>query len=200
MSDDICPFKIVLPTEPLVPLQLSPNKTADFKKIEFYIHDPVLLRLLVCKEGKINLSDCLFPKHKNPDAAKFACNSQDELAHIYIRHEIMNNVARSCLILFIDTMYLFTPNGLLKLFADTVNWLNIAQEKPYFCVVLRYKEPKTTVNTEYNRRIVNRELRRIYKGYSHDEDICTVYPAAKTAELLRIDHIDTNKKFEIKPK
>jgi len=200
LSDNTCPLKIVVPANPLVPLLPSPN-TANFKRIEFYIRNPVLLRLLVCKEENKTQTpiNCLYPDHKNSNAVNIVCNSPNKLAHIYLRHEKMDNVARSCVIFFIDTIYLFTPNGLLKLFTDTVNWLNIAHERPYFYVILRYNEQKTIANTEYNRKIINFELRKIYDGYSKDEDICIIIPANKQAELLRIDHTNGSKKFYIKP-
>jgi len=200
LSDNICPFKIVIPADPLVSFLPPPNKTANLKKIEFLIHNPVLLRLLACKEEKTTTNDCPYPIHKNPDAVNAACRTKDEIAHLYLRHEIIDNIARSCVVYFTDTTYLFTPDGLLELFKNTVKWLNIGHEKPYFYVILRYKEPKTAVNTEYNRKIVNRELRKIYKGYSLDEDICTVIPANKQADLLRIEHTNESKKFYIDPK
>jgi hypothetical protein len=199
LNDNFCPFKKIIPSD--TPVSLLPsNNTANFKRIVLNIHNPVLLRLLLCKEEKINSIDCPFPEHKNPEAVNIACNSQDELAHIYIRHEEIDSIARSCIIFFINSIYLFTHDGLLKLFKNTVNWLNIAEEKPYFYVILRYNENKAITNTDFNRRVLNIELRKIYKNYSNDEDICVFFPADKYTELLRIEHTDKSKKFDIKPR
>jgi len=199
---DICPYKVVSPTISRVPLKLPPNNTKNFKIIEFNIQNPVLLRLLVCKEDKINPADCPYPEHKNPDAVKIVCNSPDKLAHLYIRNEEINDVTRSCLFLFTDTteaIYFFSPDGLLQLYKNTVSLLDIAQEKPFFHIILRYSNSKFPVNTAHNINIINRELKRIYNDHN-DENICFFYPAGKYAELLRIDHTDNSNKFSIKPK
>lgn len=196
MNDTTCPFKIVLPTDPPVSLLPSPN-TANLDKIVFNIHDPFLLRLLLCKEEKISQhsTNCLYPNHKNPNAVNIACNFQGKLAHIYVRREQTNNTTRSCVIVFIETMYLFDKNGLLNLFNNTVSWLNIAHERPYFYVV-RYGEPKNSLNTNYNSKVINIALKKTYSGYSNDEDICMIIPVEKHSQSLRIDY---TKNFYIKP-
>lgn len=200
MSDNTCPFKIITRTDPPVPLLPSSN-TANLKRIVFNIHNSVLLRLLVCREeNKTQIpNNCPYPEHKNSDAVNFACTSPNKLAHVYLRHEQMDDTARSCIIIFIEAMYLFTQDGLLKLFQDTVNWLNIAQEKPYFYVIPCYGKQQASVHTAFNSKILNMELRKVYKGYSNDEDICIVIPADIRAEILNIDHIGGSKKFKISP-
>jgi len=196
LSDGICPFKTVIPTDPVVSLLPSIN-TANLERIVFNIHNPVLLRLLACKEEKNTQhpTGCLYPEHKNSKAVKIACNLPGKLAHVYIRHEQINNTARSCIIVFIETMYLFDRDGLLDLFKNTVDWLDIANEKPYF-YVLRYGEPKNVLNTNYACKVLNIELRRNYSGYSNDEDVCTIVPIEKHSQTLRIDYV---KSFDIIP-
>jgi len=200
LSDNICPFKIVMPTDPPVSLIPSLN-TANLERIVFNIHNPILLRLLVCKEEKhtLNSISCppLYDINKNSNAINISCNFPERLAHIYIRHEQINNIARSCVIIFIEAIYLFKREGLLNLFQNTVNWLNIAHERPYF-FVLRFG--KHNLNTNFTNRVLNVRLREIYSGYSKDEDICTIISVEKNAELLRIDHTGINKKFVINPK
>jgi hypothetical protein len=196
LSDNTCPFKIVLPNDPPVSLIPSIN-TANLDKIVFNIHVPFLLRLLLCKEEKNTqpLNNCPYPKHINSNAVNIACNFPNKLAHVYLRHEQINNAERSCIIVFIETMYLFDRNGLLSLFNNTVNWLNIANEKPYFYIV-RYGEPKNSVNTNFTSKVINIELKRTYSGYSNDEDICIIIPVEKHSQSLRIDYI---KNFYIIP-
>jgi hypothetical protein len=198
LNDNTCPYKIVKRANPLVPL-LHSLKTANLERIEFNIHNPVLLRLIVCKEEKIS-TDCPYPDHENSNAFNVLCNYDNfKLAHIYVRHEQIDNIARSCVIVFTKTMYLFDKNELLNLLQNTVNWLDIAQERPYFFII-RYGEPQTTVSTANTNRVLNIELRRIFSGYSKDEDICVIIPVEKQAKLLRIDHTNESKKFRIEPK
>jgi hypothetical protein len=197
LSDIICPSKIIAPDDPPLPLRQSLN-TANLNKIIFNIHDPVLLRLLLCKEDKN--SDCPYPDHNNSVAVHIACNFPDILAHIYIRHEQIDSIARSCVVVFTEATYLFSSDGLLNIFQNTVNWLNIAHERPYFYVIPRYGKPLASVHTDYAKVILNRELKRIYNGYSKDEVICTIIPADKQAEILRIDYTNESRKFRIEPK
>jgi len=200
LSDNTCPFKIITRTDPPVPLLPSLN-TANLNRIVFNIHNSVLLRLLVCKEEKeANPQiDCPYPDHKNSDAVNLACNHPNRLAHVYLRHEQIDNKARSCIIVFIEATYLFAPAGLLEVFKNTVNWLNIAHERPYFYVIPYYGKQQAAVHTAFNSKILNMELRKIFKGYSNDEDICIVIPADKRAEILNIDHTSGSKKFKISP-
>jgi hypothetical protein len=197
LSDNTCPLKIVKPTDPPIPLLQSLN-TANLKKIVFNIHNPVLLRLLVCKKEKNtqHSTNCLYPDHKNSNAVNIACNSQDELAHIYIRNEQTDDAVQSCLISFIEATDLFTTNGLLELFKNTLKWLNITDEKPCFYAIMRYGKPQASVHTNYAHKILNREMKKMYNDHPKGEDICIIVPAEKHSEFLRIDYAN---KFYIKP-
>jgi len=196
LSDITCPFKIVLPTDPIVSLLPSLN-TANLDKIVLNIHDSFLLRLLLCKEEKNaqHITNCPYPKHKNSNAVNIACNSPIKLAHVYLRHEQINNTTRSCVIVFIETMYLFDRDGLLNLYKNTVNWLNIANEKPYL-YILRYGIPRSSLNTNTTCKVLNIEIKKIYRDYSNDEDICKIIPVEKHSKSLRIDYV---KNFNIIP-
>jgi hypothetical protein len=189
---DICPFKIAVPTDPPVPLLPSPN-TANIQRIVFNGHNPVLLRMLACQEANSthNSSGCPYPDHKSPVANKLACNSPDKFSHLYIRHEQMDDTARSCVIVFIENTYFFDKDGLLQLFQNTVSWLGIAQEKPYFYIA-RYGKSHTTGDTGYNSKVLNMALKRIYKDYPDGEDICIIIPVGQRAQILSINH---NRKF-----
>jgi hypothetical protein len=198
LNDNTCPFKIVKPAEPPITLLQSLN-TANLKKIVFNIHSPVLLRLLVCKKEKNTQrsTNCLYLDHKNSNAVNIACNSQDELAHIYLRNEQTDDAVQSCVISFIEATDLFTPNGLLKLYKNTLNWLNIANERPYYYAVMRYGKPQASVYTDYANKILNREIKKMYNNYPKDENICIIIQAEKQSKYLRIDY--KSKKFYIKP-
>jgi hypothetical protein len=188
LSDDFCPFKIVLPTDRPVSLLPSYN-TANLKRIVFNIHNPVLLRVLLCKEEKNtqHSTECLYPDHRNSDAINLACNVQDKLAHIYVRHEDINNTVRSCVIVFIEAMYLYDKDGLLNLYKNTVRFLEIANEKPYLYVL---RDGASLINNT-TFKALNIEIRNYYGDHSNDEDICKIIPVEIHSELLRIDYTDT---------
>ena len=134
--DKICPERIVRAASkttdgdnPSIILLLDSPYTANLERIVCNVHEPVLLRLLVCKEENSTKKpdDCPYPDQKNRNASKRACSdSKEKLAQIYIRHEKWNVTARSCVLVFVEGKYLNDINELIKIFQNTVSWLNIA--------------------------------------------------------------------------
>ena len=162
---------------------------ANLERIICNVHEPILLRLLVCKEER-NTDEpdsCLYPDHVNEKATKKACrDSNKKLAQIYIRHETINPVARSCVLVFIEGKYLSNTNVLIEIFQNTVNWLNIAKEKPYF-YVFRYGVPQFDVTTNTASKNLNKKMKEILGGYSRGEDICFMLPVERDAKPLTIN-------------
>jgi hypothetical protein len=66
------------------------------------------------------------------------------------------------------------------IFIETINWLDIASEKP-FLHVLRYGEPQIGLITKQAGIELNKKIRGIYKEYSDAEDICIMGYVAKRA-------------------
>jgi hypothetical protein len=166
----------------------SPN-IANLKKIVCNAHEPVLLRLLVCKEegGTRNADNCPYPEHKKETADKRACNaSVDRLAQIYVRHEYINKRARSCVLVFIEGQYVSNTIALSQLLENTVNWLQIAQEKPYF-YIFRYGQPVFGVDMNYAIKKLNSKIKEVFKVYAKDEDICIGVSVDRKEEFLQIN-------------
>jgi hypothetical protein len=156
--------------------------------------EPVLLRLLVCKDENITKTpdDCPYPEHKNREATKWICNSsENKLAQIYIRHEKIAAKARSCLIIFVEGRYLGRTDELLETLLCTVSLLNIEQEKPYF-YIFYYGQPVIQLTAANTCKLINNKIKEKIKIYSFDEDICIALPIRRTSESLIINH---SKKF-----
>jgi hypothetical protein len=109
---------------------------ANLEKIECNVLDAVLLRLLVCKDEKsAELPGiCSYPKHKNEGAVKLACNFKDKLVQMYIKLDRMSVKSRSCVITFVEGQYLSRTDELLEILQNSVLWLDIKNENPYFYI------------------------------------------------------------------
>lgn len=189
--DRICPVMIVrassCATGNIIPLLLSPN-TANLQRIVCNVHEPLLLRLLVCREKNVahNSNDCPYPDHINSQALKKACrDSEKKLAQVYVRHEQLNKKARSCVLIFIERHTLNKTEELSKLLKDTVGWLQIAQEKPYF-YIFHYGQPEFSVNTNNAIKSLNKKIKETIDGYSQDEDSCIGVSVIRGSESLTI--------------
>jgi len=199
---DICPEKIIKASPPSEVISLLPSSnTANLKRIVFDVRDPVLMRLLVCKEekSKNGTDSCPYLEHENNGAVKKACGDPErKLANVYLRHEELNKTARSCVIAFIEGKYLSKTNELMDILKTTVDWLNIAKENPYFYII-RYGQPAINLTITQTRETLTKKMKEIYKGYSDDEDTCIVLSCLPDSESLMIDHLkDHNKKFLVK--
>lgn len=189
----ICPETIIRTTSnvtngtsPNIILLSGSSNTANLERIVFNVHEPVLLRLLVCKEEKAHPDICSFPEHENTYAVKFACkNSEVSLAQIYMRHEQINLKARSCVLIFIDGKYLQDTEKIIKIYENTVNWLNIADEKP-FLYVLRFGD-SIGLTTKFIGIDINKKLKNIYRDYTDTEDICIMVSVARRAKPLVVN-------------
>jgi hypothetical protein len=201
---DICPERIIRAssattdeaTSNTVELLPSSN-TAYLQRIIFNVHEPVLLRLLVCKEEKNTEEpdDCPYPGQRNREAVKKACgDTEKKLAQIYLRHEKFDKKARSCVIVFVEGEHLSQTGKLLEIFRNTVEWLKIADERPYF-YVLRYGHPQDNLTTKNAGDTLNNKMRELFEGYSKDEEICHMVPVERGAKPLIINH---TRKFSIR--
>jgi len=200
LADITCPRIIIRASDQqhdanpaVIPLPLY-DKTANFKEIVCNSHRPVLLRLLVCKElkeennqDKCPFSDPPYTVHINIEATKQLCNETKDrtFTQIYFRHEKIDKKARSCVVAFIESDILKKTDVLLERFRNTVEWLQIAEEKPFYHVVLygdpQFKKDYITVEKE-----LDEKMRNLYSQYSKDEEICFIRSANKKAEVLRI--------------
>jgi hypothetical protein len=199
--DEVCPGRIVRSASPkgrefspsIVNLLPSSN-VANLEKIECNVLEPVLLRLLVCKEENPagSSDDCPYPGHKNFAAVKFVCSdSNDKLAQMYIRHEKPNTKSRSCVILFVEGQYLNKTDEILERMKKTVEWLDIERERPYF-YILHYGDPQFLVTANNSRRRIDEGIKNLFNGYSQDEDVCSAIPVPRKSKSLIVNH---TKKF-----
>jgi hypothetical protein len=92
------------------------------------------------------------------------------------------------------SMFLREIDRIVQIFQNTVNWLNIADEKP-FLHVLRYGEPQIGLTTKHVGIELNEKIRRIFASYSDSEDICIMVPVRRGTKPLIIN--STNSKFSI---
>ena len=198
MSDDVCP-KIIIrasdqeskekaSTAPLFPS----NNTINLKNIICNSHEPVLLRLLSCKEEIINTKQCPFSEptysvHKNILATKKTCETENDLAQIYFRHEKINLKARSGIIIFIEGNKLHHIDMLISRFINTIEWLNISNENPYLFLII-HGDPIAEVAFVKNQRFLEERIKKKYSGYSEDEDICFLTRTVKNAEVLLLNY------------
>jgi len=200
---DICPEKIVEAGS--MPLLSSPN-VANLKAIVWNVYNdenktvennPVILRLLACKTGtrQVDTTVCSYPDHVNKAAIKKACqDSKSDLAQIYFRHKIMDLKARSCIVVFIKGIYLHKEETLYKLYRDTIDWLEIADERPYFYIVF-YGDP--LFDLQLTKAYKN--LKWKMKPISGKEDIFFMIYAKKGTEALDVTHTTTKFSVSVYP-
>jgi hypothetical protein len=176
---------------------LASSHVANLKRIICNVPEPVLLRLLVCKDEKdLEASDdCPYPEHKNREAVKLACNeASGKMAQIYIRHDKINRKARSCLIIFIEGYNLNKTDELLERLQNSVTWLGIAQERPYFYIFC-YGYPMNQVAIGDLCKKIDKRLKDIFPDYSKEEDVCIATQVLRNSEVL---FINTNRaKFSL---
>ena len=192
----ICPQKIIRAASittgcatPNTIQFLESSNTANLKRIICNVPEPILLRLLVCKDEKNTeyMEECPYPEHINTDATKKVCSDSDKkLAQIYIRHENYNNIARSCIIAFIEGKYIRETDKLLEIYQNTISWLDIAQEKPYF-YVLSYGEPLFGLTTNDAKKNINIKIKEKFNEYQKGDEICNIVPVERKAEPLTIN-------------
>jgi len=200
LADIICPKSIIRASDqqqddnPAVVPLLPYENTANLKGIICNSHEPVLLRLLVCKElkEKDNQNKCPFANppyesHLNIEAAKQLCNEPIDktFTQIYFRHEKTDKKARSCIVAFIEGDTLHRTDVLLEMFKNTVEWLQIAEEKPFYHVVF-YGDPLFGNEHIKAEKELDEKMRETYSQYSKDEDICFMIFANKKSEVLRL--------------
>lgn len=158
-------------------ISLTPfSNTAMFKTIQFNTSEPVLLRLLMCRDENPtkNPDDCPCPDHKNRTATKMACrDSRNKLAQIYVRQERIAAQTRSCIIVFIERQYLTRIDELSKLLLSTVDWLGIAQERPYF-YIFGYGSSGYGLTHDNTHIVLNKKIKGDIAGYSDSEEVCFV--------------------------
>jgi len=199
---DICPKIVVRASDqqqdnkPAVVRLFPFENTANLSDIVCSSREPVLLRLLVCKELKErnNQDECPFADppytgHKNVEATKYLCNEPEnrKFSQIYFRHEKIDKKARSCVIAFIQGDSLHKTDVLLEIFKNTVEWLQIAEEKPFFHVVF-YGDPLNGDDHTKAEKDLDEKMRELYSQYSKDEEICFMVYANKKAEVLRLNY------------
>jgi len=203
LPDIICPKTIVRASNQqqddnpaVIPLLLPYEKTANLNNIVCSSHEPVLLRLVVCKElkEKDNQDKCPFTNpphavHINSEATRqICCESADKIfTQIYFRHEKIDKKARSCVVAFIEGDTLHRTDVLLERFKNTVEWLQIAEEKPFYHVVF-YGDPQCGNDHTKAEKKLEENMRKLYSQYSQDEEICFLIYANKKAESLRLYH------------
>lgn len=205
MSDTICPRRIIWASDQqqddipaIVPLLPSCN-TANLESIICNSHLPVLLRLLVCKEEKIDPSICPFADppytcHINPDATKKACTCDYKLAQIYFRHERIDLKARSGVVVFIEGNRLNQTDMLLEIFENTIKWLGVAKEKPYF-FVMHFGDPIAGIPILKTKKLLDEKLRNMCLGYSENEEICFFNSVNRLSNILILTH---TKRFTVR--
>jgi hypothetical protein len=197
---DICPEIILRAAAPkdedfspsIAGLLDSPN-TANLKRIVCNVLEPVLLRLLVCKDEKsAGTPDTRpYPEHKKLRAVKSACDeTRVKLAQMYIRHDKIKPKARSCLIVFIKGCYLSETDELLEMLQNSVTWLDVAQEKPYFYIFC-YGLPMFQNAFGDLCKKIDRRLKEVFPGYSQEENVCIPAQVSRDSEVLFINSSGT---------
>ena len=199
---DICPEIIIKEDTPrkddtglrVIPL-LSSSNTTNLKRIVFDVRDPFFLRLLVCKEAipKAGPDNCPYQEHKKNEAAKRVCiDLEKKLAHVYVRRHQANDETRSFVIAFIEGRNLSKINEISAILENTVDWLDIAKERPFFYVI-RYGQSASSLVTNQACADISERIKEIYKGYPDDENPCIVLQTLHDSKSLIIDHIKKTK-------
>jgi hypothetical protein len=172
-------------------IELLPSKNvANLEKIVCNVLESVLLRLLVCKDEKSGKTpeDCPYPEHKNCEADKLVCNnSEAKLAQIYIRHDKVNAQSRSCVIVFVEAQYLSKTEELLERLQNSISWLDIENERPYF-YIFHYGPPACQLTANNSCKRINAKMKELFTGYSQDEDICIAVSVQRGSKSLIVNH------------
>jgi hypothetical protein len=159
--------------------------------------DPVLLRLLACKEenpGRIP-DTCPYPEHRRDTVKQQLCCCFDgKLAHLYVRQDTMDSKSRSCVLVFVEGQYLSRTSELVERLRNSIIWLDVEREQPYF-YIFYYGQPMAQLTANSSRRFIDLEIKRAFSDYSQNEDICIVAPVGRYSEALTINHA---KRFSFK--
>jgi hypothetical protein len=176
----------------------SPN-VANLKRIVCNAHEPVLLRVLVCKDEKAaGVSGiCPYPDHKNSGAVRLSCDDcKNVLAQIYLRLEQpdRSRALRSCIIAFVEGTYLSKTDDLVARLQHSVEWLDIKRERPLFYIFC-YGEPlvKNTANNAFGR--IDDRIREIFDFYPEGEDTCVLSQVRRDSEALIINPLSLFQKL-----
>jgi hypothetical protein len=178
---------------------LSSKNVANLERIECNVLEPILLRLLACKDEKLleTSDDCPYPDHKNSGAVKLVCNtSEDKLAHIYIRNEKTGAESRSYVIIFVEGNYLSETDELMERLQNSVSWLDIAHERPYF-YIFYYGQPQYNLTATDSCNRISERMRKLFPGYSKNENICIPASVMKRSKSL-IVAMDAKKRISLR--
>jgi hypothetical protein len=174
----------------VIPLIPSPNM-GNLQRIISNVHLPILLRLLLCKGAETvhNPDDCPYPEHKNSRADKKICrdSSDAKLAQVYVRHEQIDKKARSCVLVFVQRYCLSSTDALFHILKNTVDWLQIAREKPCF-YIFHYGQPESSLITNDAVKKLNKKIKETFTGYPREEDVCMGVSVIRNSESLQINH------------
>jgi hypothetical protein len=169
---------------------LPSPRVANLNWITCNVPEAVLLRMLVCKdENSTGLPNaCPYPEHKNNTADMWTCRDfKGKLAQIYIRLNTTNPKSRSCVIAFVEGLNLSKTDELMELLKNTIAWLDIEQEKPYF-YIFYYGHPANQLTANDSRHIINGKIKEFFNSYSRDEDACIMAPIRRDSECLIVNH------------
>lgn len=207
---EICPKKTIRAIPPKAgpgTIDISThNNRFRVNEIEYKTDKAVLFRLLLCREEKImrdplkhpDVDNCSFPEHYNPYVdivtGQYACrNPKDNIAHIYYRHETLQNGEQSCIVAFVKKLE-GAVDIIAQQFINTVNWLKIINEKPYYRLIYILN-----AHIDLNSRYIKREIQTIIRNAlpSLTQEICEIVELEKGHKKLVIDFDDNQ--FIIEP-
>jgi len=202
--NEICPEKKIraIPSQPVAgTINITvPNGKFRINEIEYKTVRPVLFRLLLCREEKIRLklptnpqkSACPFPEQYNLEAdidkSQYACREpRNDIAHVYYRHEELQESEQSCIVVFINNKSEKIVN-IAQRFINTVNWLQIKSERPYFRIVYIYNTPLIDINSVLIKNRIQDEIRKVLPSFK--QEICKIVEFRKEHKKLKIDFND----------
>jgi len=209
--DKICPENKIraISTQPAAgTINITvPNGKFRINEIEYQTEKSVLFRLLLCREEKIRLklptnpqeSNCPFREQYNLgvkiEKSQYACREpKDDIAHIYYRHEELQDGEQSCIVTFINMNEFDQYADIAKRFINTVGWLQIIHEKPYYRLIY-ILNAHIDLNSSYIKREIQNEIRKTLPSLK--QEICEIVEFEKGHKKLVIDF--ENKQFIIDP-
>lgn len=207
----ICPEKTIraIPPKPEAGTIniASSNNRFRINEIEYKTEKSVLFRLLLCREEKIMRGlpshpeecNCPFQGHYNHYVdimtSQYACREpRNDIAHIYYRHESPQKGEQSCIVAFINKKSDKYDN-IAQRFINTINWLQIINEKPYFRLIYIFNTPSIDIDSINIKREIQDEIRKALPSLK--QEICRIVEFGKDKKKLVIDFDDT--KFIIEP-
>jgi hypothetical protein len=203
LPDTICPKIIVRKTDGKkdnsgnLMLKLS-SKTANLRWIRYDVLEPILFRLLLCRENKIDSRSCPYPDYDNHMAVKKICQLEEKLAHIYFRYEQPKKVdtnTPSCIVIFVRSNIQHTDEIAQRL-KNTVTLLSI-NEKIVFHVI-NFSFEKITVHS-LNRHKLKKIIKNCWPGSRLKVGKNIEMNKKNNRMVLEINHISETAEFSIKP-